>query len=439
MKITVIGTGYVGLVTGTCFSEFGFDVTCVDKDKEKISLLRRGSIPIYEPGLQELVEKNIKEGSLKFTVDLKEALYQSDVIFIAVGTPSRRGDGHADLVYVFDVIDELAQQLSHEVVIVTKSTVPVGTGRKIYERLKKKAPNLCFYIASNPEFLREGAAIEDFMNPDRVIVGTESEKAKAVMDKLYAPLKNQGVKILNTSIETAELIKYAANGFLAMKISFINEISDLCEKCGANVEEVATGIGLDERIGRKFLNVGPGYGGSCFPKDTKALCYTAEQYGESLSLIDAVVKSNEIRKKSMGPRVEEILGSVQGKKIGVLGLTFKSNTDDMRDSVSLDILPYLEKKGAILQVYDPKGMDEAKKSLKNITLDWRFNTESVLDDADAVLILTEWECFGDLDFKKVKDLMKKPILIDFRNLYSLKDMERAGMSYYSLGRKNIII
>ena len=437
MKITVIGTGYVGLVTGTCFSEFGFDVTCVDKDKKKISDLKQGIIPIYEPGLQDLVEKNLQKRRLKFTEDLKSALEGTDVIFIAVGTPSRRGDGHADLAYVFNVVDELATHLSHEVVIVTKSTVPVGTGRKIYEQLKEKAPDLSFHIVSNPEFLREGAAIEDFMYPDRVVVGVESLKAKNIIKALYRPLSDKGIKLLMTAIETAELIKYAANGFLAMKVSFINEIADLCEKCDADIEEVAKGIGLDERIGEKFLNVGPGYGGSCFPKDTKALSYTAHQYKSPLTLIDAVIKANTNRKKSMGPRVEEILGDVAGKKIGVLGLTFKSNTDDMRDSVSLDILPYLAQKGAVLQIYDPKGMIEAKKLLQGTDFLWKNSTEDALKGADAALILTEWDVFKALDKEMVKSLLKTPTVVDFRNLYSLEEMRGSGLSYYSLGRKSV--
>ncbi len=437
MKITVVGTGYVGLVTGACFSKLGYDIVCVDKDTAKIDDLKKGIVSIYEPGLEDLVQKNIKSGNLKFTTNLKEALEKTEAVFIAVGTPSRRGDGHADLAYVFGVVDELAENLSSEVVIVTKSTVPVGTGREIYKQLKKKRPDLVFHVASNPEFLREWAAIEDFMHPNRVMIGVDSVKAKNLMARVYNPLCINKTPIIYTSIEAAELTKYASNGFLAMKISFINEIADLCEKCGADVKEVARGIGFDDRIGDKFLHVSPGYGGSCFPKDTKALSYTAQQYDAPLTLIDAVIAFNEARKKSMGLRIESILGSLKEKKLAILGLTFKPNTDDMRDSASLDILPYLIEKGSKLNVFDPKGMKEAKKLLGHLPLKWKKNSYETLEGVDAVVILTEWDEFRFLDLNHVKKILKSPVIIDLRNMYDLEEMHKAGFEYHSLGRKII--
>ncbi|MCA3247603.1 MAG: UDP-glucose/GDP-mannose dehydrogenase family protein [Azospirillum sp.] len=433
MRIVMVGTGYVGLVTGACFSEFGVDVTCVDKDAAKIDRLNNGGIPIFEPGLDKLVETNVKAGRLHFTTDLAKAVPGADAVFIAVGTPSRRGDGHADLSYVYAAAEEIGRALTGYAVVVTKSTVPVGTGREVARRIKAVRPDAQFDVASNPEFLREGAAIGDFMRPDRVVIGTESERARETMRQLYRPLYLIETPIVFTSLETSELIKYAANTFLAAKITFINEIADLCEKVGADVHDVAKGIGLDGRIGKKFLHPGPGYGGSCFPKDTLALVKTAQDYGAPLRIIETVVDINDKRKKAMAERVVKACGgSVAGKKIAVLGLTFKPNTDDMRDSPSLDILPALQAAGAKVVAYDPEGMHEARQMLPGVEM--AKDAYAAMDGADCAVIVTEWNEFRALQLDRVKKLLKKPVLVDLRNCYAPADMKAAGFDYTSIGR-----
>ena len=433
MRIVMVGTGYVGLVTGACFSEFGVDVTCVDKDAAKIERLNKGGIPIFEPGLDKLVENNVKAGRLHFTTDLAKAVPGADAVFIAVGTPSRRGDGHADLSYVYAAAEEIGRALTGYAVVVTKSTVPVGTGREVARRIKNVRPDAQFDVASNPEFLREGAAIGDFMRPDRVVIGTESERAREAMRQLYRPLYLIETPIVFTSLETSELIKYAANTFLAAKITFINEIADLCEKVGADVHDVAKGIGLDGRIGKKFLHPGPGYGGSCFPKDTLALVKTAQDYGAPLRIIETVVDINDKRKKAMAQRVVAACGgSVKGKTVAVLGLTFKPNTDDMRDSPSLDILPALAQAGAKVVAYDPEGMKEAAHMLPGIVM--AKDAYSAMEGADCAVIITEWNEFRALQLDRVKKLLKKPVIVDLRNCYSPADMKAAGFEYTSIGR-----
>jgi len=433
MRIAVIGTGYVGLVSGACFSEFGLDVVCVDKDAAKIAGLKAGKMPIYEPGLEALVENNVRAGRLSFSTDLKASVKSADAVFIAVGTPSRRGDGHADLTYVHDAAREIAEAMDHYTVVVTKSTVPVGTGREVARIIREARPTADFDVASNPEFLREGSAIGDFMRPDRVIIGADSDLAREVMRRLYRPLYLIETPIVFTSIETAELIKYAANTFLATKITFINEIADLCEKVGANVNDVARGIGLDGRIGRKFLHAGPGYGGSCFPKDTLALVKTAQDYGAPLKIVETVVAVNEARKHAMADRVVAALGgTVKGKTVAALGLTFKPNTDDMRDSPSLGILPALQKAGATIRAFDPEGMAEAKKLMPDLT--YCRDAYECMTGADALVIITEWNEFRALDLARVKSLLRQPILIDLRNVYSPVEMAEAGFRYSSVGR-----
>ena len=436
MKITIVGTGYVGLVSGTCFAEFGVNVTCVDKDKNKIDNLKKGIIPIFEPGLDELVKKNISSKRLFFETNLKKSIDGSDAIFIAVGTPSRETDGHADLSYVYEVAEEIAECLGHYSVIVNKSTVPIGTGKKVHEIIKNKKPKLDFDVASNPEFLREGSAINDFMRPDRVVIGCESNKAKAILKELYRPLYLLETPIIFTRRETAELIKYAANSFLATKITFINEISDLCEKVGANVSDVSIGIGLDGRIGKKFLHPGPGYGGSCFPKDTLALVKTAQDNCSPLNLVEHVVKSNKNRKKNMYKRILNALGDYEKKKISILGLTFKPNTDDMRDSPSLDLIPELIKNNCFLKLFDPEGMKEAKTIFKKFhkKIEWCNDSYDACNKADALVILTEWNQFRALDLKKLKKLLNQPIIIDLRNIYNPEEIKNMGFKYYSLGR-----
>ena len=436
MKITIIGTGYVGLVSGTCFAEFGVNVTCVDKDIGKINNLKKGIIPIFEPGLDELVKKNINSKRLFFETNLKKSIKDSDAIFIAVGTPSRKGDGHADLSYVYMVAEEIAECLDHYSVIVNKSTVPIGTGKKVYEIIKKKNPKLDFDVASNPEFLREGSAISDFMRPDRVVIGCDSNKGKSILKELYRPLYLLETPIIFTQRETAELIKYAANSFLATKITFINEISDLCEKVGANVSDVSIGIGLDGRIGKKFLHPGPGYGGSCFPKDTLALVKTAQDSGSPLKLVEHVVKSNKNRKKNMYKRILNALGEYEKKRISILGLTFKPNTDDMRDSPSLDLVPELIKKNCFLKLFDPEGMKEAKIIFKKFhkNIEWYNDPYDACKKSDALVILTEWNQFRALDLKKLKKILNKPIIIDLRNIYNPEELKNIGFEYYSLGR-----
>ena len=433
MNITMLGTGYVGLVSGTCFSEFGFDVCCVDKDKDKINNLKNDIIPIYEPGLQNLVKKNKNSGRLSFSNDIDQNIKKADIVFIAVGTPSRRGDGHADLTYVYEAAEKIAKNLDGYTVIVNKSTVPVGTGAEVKNIIKKINPNALFDVVSNPEFLREGNAIEDFMRPDRVVVGIETEKAKQLMSIIYKPLYLIETPILFTDLNTAELIKYSANAFLAVKISYINQMSDLCEKVGADVHDVAKGIGLDKRIGSKFLHPGPGYGGSCFPKDTLALVQTAKEYDLNLSLVETVVQYNKQRKSDMADKIIEAFNNnCQNKKISILGLSFKPETDDMRDSPSLDIIPILKEKGFDISVFDPVAMDEAKKLLKNI--EFSNNIEECLQDSDGLVILTEWNEFRGLSATRLKKVMKGNILIDLRNSLNPDSFKKSGFNLIQLGR-----
>ncbi len=433
MRIAMIGTGYVGLVSGTCFSEFGVEVICVDKDVAKIDALNRGEIPIYEPGLEDLVAKNVQAGRISFTTDLVSAVSTCDAVFIAVGTPSRRGDGHADLTYVYAAAEEIAQSLDGYTVVVTKSTVPVGTGREVEKVIRGTRPDAEFDVVSNPEFLREGSAIEDFMRPDRVVIGTSSERAREVMRELYRPLYLAETPILFTTRQTSEMIKYAANTFLATKITFINEIADLCEKLDADVQDVAKGIGLDGRIGRKFLHAGPGYGGSCFPKDTLALVRTAQEADSPLRIVEAVVTVNDERKIAMAGRVIDAADdSVQGKTIAVLGVTFKPNTDDMRDSPSLDIIPALQEAGATIRAYDPEGMDEAKKLLDGV--EWCQDAYDAMTGADVVTIITEWNQFRALQLDRLKEVMNKPVMVDLRNIYEPQEMADEGIIYSCIGR-----
>jgi UDPglucose 6-dehydrogenase len=431
MRIAMIGSGYVGLVSGACLSEFGHEVVCMDKDPAKVEKLRAGGIPIFEPGLDEVVAANVKASRLSFETDLKRGVAGAAAVFIAVGTPSRRGDGHADLTYVFAAAEEIAAALTGHAVIVTKSTVPVGTSRKVEAIIRKTRPDADFDMASNPEFLREGSAIEDFRRPDRVVVGCDSERARAVMREVYRPLYLNETPILFTSRETSELIKYAANAFLATKITFINEMADICEKVGGDVQEVARGIGLDGRIGKKFLNAGPGYGGSCFPKDTLALVQTAQELGAPTRIVEAVVAVNDRRKLDMARKIEAAFGGVKGKTIAVLGLTFKPNTDDMRDAPSLVILPYLQKAGATIRAYDPEGCDEAAKHMK---LHFHKSAYDALEGADGVVILTEWNEFRALDLGRVKQALKQPLMVDLRNIYKPTAMREAGFTYVSVGR-----
>ena len=433
MRVAMIGSGYVGLVSGACFSEFGIEVICVDKDADKIARLQGGEVPIYEPGLDELLARSVADERLRFSTDLAAAVAGADAVFIAVGTPSRRGDGHADLVYVHQAAREIAAALNGYTVIVTKSTVPVGTSREVARIVREARPDADFDVASNPEFLREGSAIGDFMRPDRVVIGTDSERAREVMRQIYRPLYLIETPIVFTAPETAELIKYAANAFLATKITFINEIADLCEKVGADVHDVARGIGLDGRIGRLFLHPGPGYGGSCFPKDTLALVRTAEQAGAPTRIVEAVVEVNAARKKAMaGKVIAHCGGSVEGKTIAVLGLTFKPNTDDMREAPSLDIIPALQGAGASVRAYDPAGLEAAKRLLDGVV--WCEGVYEAMEGADALVIVTEWNAFRALDLARVKRLMKAPVMIDLRNIYDPEEMSAAGFRYASVGR-----
>ena len=433
MRVAMIGSGYVGLVSGACFSEFGIEVICVDKDADKIARLQGGEVPIYEPGLDELLERSVADTRLRFSTDLTAAVTGADAVFIAVGTPSRRGDGHADLAYVRQAAREIAAALNGYTVIVTKSTVPVGTSREVARIVREARPDADFDVASNPEFLREGSAIGDFMRPDRVVIGTDSERARAVMRQIYRPLYLIETPIIFTEPETAELIKYAANAFLATKITFINEIADLCEKVGADVHDVARGIGLDGRIGRLFLHPGPGYGGSCFPKDTLALVRTAERAGAPTRIVEAVVEVNAARKKAMAEKViAHCGGSVEAKTIAVLGLTFKPNTDDMREAPSLDIVPALQAAGARVRAYDPAGLEAAKRLLDGVV--WCEGAYEAMEGADALVIVTEWNAFRALDLARVKRLMKAPVMIDLRNIYDPEEMSTAGFHYASVGR-----
>ena len=432
----MIGTGYVGLVTGTCFAEFGHHVTCVDKIEDKITRLNEGKIPIYEPGLDALVAKNVGEGRLKFTTSLDNAIPEAEAIFIAVGTPSsRRGDGYADLTYIYAAAKEIAHYLQGYTIIVDKSTVPVGTARQVARIISEENPEADFDVASNPEFLREGAAISDFMRPDRVVIGVESERSEQVLREVYKPLFLRDTPIVSTSIETAELTKYAANAFLAVKISFINEIAAVCEAVGADVSDLAKGIGMDGRIGNKFLHPGPGYGGSCFPKDTLALMRIVQEHGESVRIVEAAVEVNAAQKARMVKKIRDMLGgSEAGKTIAVLGLTFKPETDDMREAPAATILPALLEKGARIKAHDPKGMEEAKQYLPD-GIEYVENGYQACDCADAVILMTEWNQYRALDLEKIKKIMKEPVFIDLRNVYDPATMKELGFRYTGVGRK----
>ena len=433
MRVAMIGSGYVGLVSGACFADFGHDVTCVDLDPNKIDRLNQGIMPIYEPGLAELVTGNAAAGRLHFTTSLEAGIEGAEAIFIAVGTPSRRGDGHADLSYVYAAARQIAAAIKSYTVIVTKSTVPVGTGDEVERIIREANPNADFAVVSNPEFLREGAAIQDFKRPDRIVVGTEDSRARDVMTELYRPLFLNHSPILFTARRTAELIKYAANAFLATKITFINEIADLCEAVGADVQDVSRGIGLDNRIGAKFLHAGPGYGGSCFPKDTLALVKTAQDAGTPVRIVETVAAVNDQRKRAMAKKVIAMAGGdVRGKQIAVLGLTFKPNTDDMRDSPAIAIIQALQDGGAKVRAFDPEGTEQAQLVLTNV--DYAKDPYDCLTGADVAVLVTEWDAFRALDMDRVKSIMKTPALVDLRNVYRPEEMARRGISYASIGR-----
>lgn len=429
----MIGAGYVGLVSGTCFADFGHDVVCVDLDQRKIDALLAGIMPIYEPGLADLVAANVKAGRLSFTTDLKAGVAGADAVFIAVGTPSRRGDGHADLSYVYQATRDIASAMTGPLVVVTKSTVPVGTGDEVERILREAAPNVDVAVVSNPEFLREGAAINDFKRPDRIVIGTDDARARSVMQDIYRPLYLNQAPLLFTARRTAELIKYAANAFLATKITFINEMADLCEVVGADVQDVARGIGLDNRIGGKFLHAGPGYGGSCFPKDTLALLKTAEDNDVPCRIVEAVVQVNDSRKRAMGRKILQAMGGdTRGKTVGLLGVTFKPNTDDMRDAPSIAIVQALQDAGVNVVAYDPEGMDAAKPLMPDV--DFRADPYAVAEGADALALVTEWDAFRALDLARVASLMNRPVLVDLRNVYQPEDVRRQGFTYSSIGR-----
>jgi UDPglucose 6-dehydrogenase len=431
MRIAMVGTGYVGLVSAACFSEFGHHVVCIDSNSAKISDLKAGRLPIFEPGLEEMIGANVKAQRLSFTSHLAAAVANAEAIFIAVGTPSRRGDGHADLSFVFAAAKEIARSARRQAVLVTKSTVPVGTSREVEKIVRHVRPELAFDFASNPEFLREGSAIEDFLRPDRVVVGCDTENARNVLKEVYRPLYLNETPILFTGRETAELIKYAANAFLATKITFINEMADLCEKLGGDVQDVARGIGLDGRIGSKFLHAGPGFGGSCFPKDTVALLRTSQEAGAPTRIVETVVAVNEARKREMASRIIAAFGGVAGKTVAVLGLTFKPNTDDMREAPSLAIIPALRAEGARIRAYDPEGGREASKLLD---VDLGSDAYEAVSGADGVVILTEWNEFRALDLARMKTLLKRPLIVDLRNIYRPQQMAEAGFEYFSVGR-----
>ncbi len=434
MRIAMIGTGYVGLVSGACLSEFGHNVVCIDKDAAKVAALRAGTIPIFEPGLDDVIATNVKAARLSFDTDMTKAVAGAEAVFIAVGTPSRRGDGHADLSYVFAAAEELATHLHGYTVVVTKSTVPVGTSRKVRDIIRRIRPDAAFDVASNPEFLREGSAIEDFRRPDRVVVGCDTDRAREAIKEIYRPLYLHETPIVFTSPESSELIKYAANAFLATKITFINEMAELCEKLGADVQDVSRGIGLDGRIGAKFLHAGPGFGGSCFPKDTLALLKTAQDSGAPTRVVEAVVAVNETRKIRMAEKIDQAFGGVAGKTIAVLGLTFKPNTDDMRDAPSLVIVPQLQAGGATIRAYDPEGAKEARRLLD---IELCADAYEALDGADGVVILTEWNEFRALDTARMKSLLRRPLMVDLRNIYRPAQMAAAGFTYVSVGRATV--
>ena len=433
MRITMIGSGYVGLVSGACFADFGHEVVCVDKDERKIAMLREGAMPIYEPGLAELVARNVDQKRLSFSTDLAPAVAQAEAVFIGVGTPSRRGDGHADLTYVYAAASEIAHAMEGFTVIVTKSTVPVGTGDEVERIIREERPDADFAVVSNPEFLREGAAISDFKRPDRIVIGIEDERAREPMIQAYRPLHLNHSPMLFTGRRTAELTKYAGNAFLATKITFINEIADLCEKVGANVQDVARGIGLDNRIGSKFLHAGPGFGGSCFPKDTLALIKTAQDNDAPIRIVETVAAVNDTRKRAMGRKVVKACGSdVHGKRIAILGLTFKPNTDDMRDSPAIAIIRTLQDMGARVTAYDPEGIEQARQVLDDVT--YAEDPYTCAEGADALVIVTEWDAFRALDLGRMKQLLNAPVLVDLRNIYRAEDVRALGFAYTSIGR-----
>jgi UDPglucose 6-dehydrogenase len=435
MHVAMIGSGYVGLVSGACFADFGHHVTCVDKDESKIAALKRGETPIYEPGLTELIATNVAQGRLSFSTDLKPAVSNAEAVFISVGTPSRRGDGHADLSYVYAAAREIAQAISHFTVVVTKSTVPVGTGDEVERVIRSERPDAEFAVVSNPEFLREGAAIRDFKHPDRIVVGTADARAKEVMSELYRPLYLNAAPILYTGRRTAELTKYAANAFLATKITFINEVADLAEKVGADVQEIARGIGLDNRIGSKFLHAGPGFGGSCFPKDLLALVKTSQDNAVPLRIVETVVAVNDQRKRAMARKIADALdGQLRDRTISILGLTFKPNTDDMREAPSIPLITALQDMGAKVRVYDPAGMEQARKVIENVT--YCENAYDCAKGGDALVIVTEWEQFRALDLRRLKSAMARPIMVDLRNAYNAAQLKQAGFTYHGIGRRN---
>jgi UDPglucose 6-dehydrogenase len=435
MRVTMIGAGYVGLVSGACFADFGHRVTCVDKDTAKVASLNRGEIPIFEPGLSDLVEANVRQGRLEFATTL-DSVGDADAVFIAVGRPSRRGDGHADLSFVYEAVREIAPQLSKTAVVVTKSTVPVGTGDEIERILREKRPEADIQVVSNPEFLREGAAIQDFKHPDRIVVGTDDARARGVLAEVYRPLYLNAAPIFYVGRRTAELVKYASNAFLATKITFINEMADLCEQVGADVQDVARGMGLDNRIGGKFLHPGPGFGGSCFPKDTTALIKTAQDYGTQFRIVETVSAVNEQRKRAMARKVVVALdGSVRGKTIAVLGLAFKPNTDDTRDSPAIPLITALQDLGAVVRAYDPAGMEQAKSKLEAVT--YCDSAYEAAERSDAVVIATEWEQFRALDLGRLKNVMNRPVIVDLRNIYPADEMTRVGFRYMAVGRAGV--
>jgi len=437
MKITVIGAGYVGLVSAACFSDFGYEVTCVDRDARKVAALENGKIPIYEQGLEPVVVSNRQAGRLTFTEDLKSAVASADVVLIAVGTPTREGDDAADLSYVYAAGEEIARAMKGYTVIVTKSTVPVGTAARLREIIAKARPDGDFDVASNPEFMREGSAVEDFQRPDRVVIGVNSERAEKVLRQLYRPLTAKNVPLVVASCEAAEVIKYAANTFLATRIAFVNQLADLCEKVGADVQDVARGMGLDKRIGLQFLNPGPGFGGSCFPKDTRALAHTARQHGSPFTIVENVIGSNETRKRALADRIQQAAGgTLKDKKIALLGIAFKAETDDIRDAAALTVIPELQKRGAAIAAFDPVAMENGRQAFQSVQ--WCADAYSAAIGADAVVILTEWNVFRGLDLKRLARDMRAPMMVDFRNLFTVSDVKDSGLTYHSIGRPSIL-
>jgi UDPglucose 6-dehydrogenase len=437
MKITVIGAGYVGLVSAACFSDFGYEVSCVDRDARKVAALENGKIPIYEQGLEPVVVSNREAGRLTFTEDLKSAVASADVVLIAVGTPTREGEDAADLSYVYAAGEEIARAMQGYTVIVTKSTVPVGTAAKLREIISKARPDGDFDVASNPEFMREGSAVEDFLKPDRVVIGVNSERAEKVLRQLYRPLTAKNVPLLVASCEAAEVIKYAANTFLATRIAFVNQLADLCEKVGADIQDVARGMGLDKRIGLQFLNPGPGFGGSCFPKDTRALVHTARQHGNPFTIVEDVVAANEARKRALADRIQQAAGgTLAGKKIALLGIAFKAETDDIRDAAALTLAPELQKRGAALAAFDPVAMDNGRQAFQSVQ--WCADAYSAAMGADVVVILTEWNVFRGLDLGRLARCMREPVMVDFRNLFTVSDVKGSGLVYHSIGRASVL-